>query len=190
MSLHKKALECGIIPSNREENEQLFTDIVRGHKAAKRLVEGNMGYVVKKVEAFLDEHPDFAYLRDDLHSEGFLVLSRIAQSVAEVCEDDFNPQGMISVSLRNAFLNMIRLERHVPLTDAITETHTYSEGAACDLKLDIFDCCEDERERQIVHLRGEGLLDDKIAERLHIGRQWVSKTRQAIYERFQEKQEQ
>jgi len=189
MSLYKKALECGIASSNREENEQLFADIVRGHKAAQRLAEGNMGYVIKKVNGFLKEHPTFAYLRDDLNSEGFFVLSRIAQSVTEVCKNDFNPQGMISVSLRNAFLNMIRLERHVPLTDAIAETHTYSEGSATDLRLDIFDCCEDERERQIVHLRGGGLLDDEIAERLHIGRQWVSKTRQAIYERFQEKQE-
>ena len=88
MNLHKKATECGITPSSKAENENLFRKITtcrkvvqEGKQAAERLIEGNMAYVVSKVESFLDEYTDYEYLRDDLISEGFLTLARVADNL-------------------------------------------------------------------------------------------------------------
>jgi DNA-directed RNA polymerase specialized sigma subunit len=193
MSLHKKAIECGITSSCRDENESLFRRIIAGKKAARRLVEGNMAYVVSKVENFLDEFPDYRYLKDDLISEGFLVVARISRVIeqqGEVSEDCFNPQGLLSVSLRNQFLTTIDLERNVPLTEAVANTLVRDDTAAQDLMLDILSCCEDGREEKIIRLRCEGLTDKQIGPEVGLTKMHVSRLRQKIYERFQEKQEQ
>jgi DNA-directed RNA polymerase specialized sigma subunit len=200
MKLQQKANECGITPSSKEENEKLFRDLIEagkdgdteaGIRASQRLVEGNMGYVVAKVDSFLDEHTDFGFLRDDLVSEGFLVLARIAKTVMEngdIDEEEFNPQAMMSVSLRNAFLNMIRLERESPLTDAIEDNCIYDEAKVRDLRLDILACCTNDMERETVRLRCDGLTDDQIANKLGAGRRHICRIREALYERFQETQ--
>ncbi len=192
MSLHKKAKERGITPSSREENERLFHRIIDGRVATQRLVEGNMAYVVHKAESFLDEHFEFEYLKDDLISEGFLVLTRIGENVArggEVHEEDFSPQGMISVSLRNAWLNMIRLERETPLTNAIAGTLMYDESVVIDLRLDILACCEDDRERQVIEHRCQGLMDEQIGVLLSISNRRVGQIREEIFQRFQKNEE-
>jgi DNA-directed RNA polymerase specialized sigma subunit len=191
MSLHKKAVECGITPSSRDENESLFRRIIAGKKAARRLVEGNMAYVVSKVENFLDEFPDYRYLKDDLVSEGFLVVARIARVIeerGEVSEECFNPQGLLSVSLRNQFFKMTDLERDVPLTEAIANTLVRDDTATQDLKLDILSCCKDGLEEEIVRLRCDGLNDIHISRKLGMTPKHVSRLRQEIHERFQEKQ--
>ena len=195
MNLHKKATECGITPSSKAENEDLFRKITtcrkvtqEGKEAAERLIEGNMAYVVSKVESFLDEYTDYEYLRDDLISEGFLTLAKVADNLRKseaVDEEEFNPQAMISVSLRNAFLNMIRVERETAMTDALESTLTYDDSAAIDLKLDILACCENDRDREIVRLRCDGLNDSRIGERLGLHRTQVCRRRQALHERFQ-----
>ncbi len=190
MSLHAKATEYGIVSSSREENEKLFRKILDGKRAAKRLVEGNMAYVVSKVKSFLYEYTGFEFLRDDLISEGFLVLTRIAENVAqngEMNEEDFSPQGMISVSLRNAWINMIRVEREIPLTDAIAETHIHSEADVVDLKLDILSCCENDRERQVVEYRCQGLGDENIGAMFGVTKARIGQIRNKIFERFQKK---
>ena len=185
MSLHKKALECGITSSCPEENSALFDSIITGNKAAQRLVEGNMGYVVTKVECFLDEHPDFRYFKDDLISEGFLVLTRISWTLKEVSEDEFAPQALISVSLRNAFLDMIAKEREVPLTDAIADCLKYDTTPTTDMKLDILTCCQNRIEERIVQLRCEGLMDCRIALSLGMSVRHIGRLRQEIFDRFQ-----
>lgn len=186
MSLHKKALECGITPSCQEENRGLFDSIIRGNKAAQRLVEGNMAYVVNKVIRFLDEHPGFGYLKDDLVSEGFFVLTRLANTLKEVGEDGFSPQALISVSLRNAFLDMIGKEREVPLTDVIVDNLKYDTTPTTDMRLDILACCLNGTEERIVQLRCEGLTDHRIALLLGMSVRHVGRLRQEIFGRFQE----
>ena len=150
-----------------------------------------MAYVISKVDAFLDEYTSVEYLRDDLISEGFLTLAKVADNLmkgGEVDEADFNPQAMISVSLRNAFLNLVRVERETPMTDAIESTLTYDDSAAIDLKLDILACCKDDRDREIARLRCDGLNDTQIGKRLGLHQVHVSRLRQALCARFQEKQ--
>ena len=185
MSLHKKALECGITPSCRKENRSLFDSIIAGNKAAQRLVEGNMGYVVTKVECFLDEHPDFRYFKDDLISEGFLVLTRIADTLKEVAEDEFAPQGLISTALQYAFVRMTEKEREVPLSDVIADNLGYDDTPATDMKLDIFACCQNITETRIVQLRCEGLMDSHIATLLGMSKRHVGRLRDELLDRFQ-----
>lgn len=179
-----------ITPSDVEENVKLFNEIMAGKKAMERLIEGNMAYVVSKVAFFLADFPTFKYLQEDLISEGFLVLTRIAKKLGTVAAKDFNPQGMISRSLRNAFLNVIRSERsmNVPLTEEIESTLTYEAMSAVDLKLDILGCCKDGLEEQIVRLRCEGLEDEAIAIQLGASKATICRTRQAIYQRYREQQ--
>jgi len=189
MSLHKKALECGITPSCQTENRTLFHSILKGNQAKTRLVEGNMAYVVATVETFLDAHSDFAYLKDDLISEGFLVLARVADTLSEVHTDDFFPQGLMARSLRNAFLNMIRVEREVPLTDAISNNLMCDMMPAINLKLDILDCCRTDIDREIIRLRCDGLIDKRIGRLLGLSERHVGRLRAEILARFQEMQE-
>lgn len=181
-----------ITPSDVEENVKLFNEIRVGKKAMERLIEGNMAYVVSKVAFFLADFPAFQYLQDDLISEGFLVLTRLAEKLGNrtVAAEDFNPQGMISRSLRNAFLNVIRSERTptVQLTNEIESTLTYEAMTTIDLKLDILNCCKDGLEEQIVRLRCEGLEDEAIAIQLGASKATICRTRQAIYKRYQEQQ--
>lgn len=189
MSLLKTAKEHGITSSSREENRELFQQIAAGGRAKQRLVEGNMAYVVTKVDRFLIEFPSYNYLRDDMISQGFLVLARIAEKVegdGDVSEDNFAPQGLMSLSLRNEFLMMIHVEREVPLTDAITENLLCDTMPVTDLKLDILACCVDDLDREIVRLRCEGLLDPRIGEILGYTSQHISRLRSNIFERLQE----
>jgi DNA-directed RNA polymerase specialized sigma subunit len=190
MSLLKTAKEHGITPSSRVENRELFQQIAAGSPQAKqRLMEGNMAYVVNKVDRFLDEIQGFNHLRDDLISQGFLVLARIAQKVEKdgvVAEKDFAPQGLMSRALRNDFLKMVYGERQVPLTEAVAETLLYDTEDERDLKLDILTCCENEVETEIVNLRCEGLVDHQIAGRLGISERYVGVLRQKIHRKLQE----
>lgn len=186
MTLHKKAIECGITSSCREENRALFDRIIAGNKAAQRLVEGNMGYVVAKVECFIDEYSNYGYLKDDLISEGFLVLARIADTLKEVNEDEFAPQALMSKSLHNAFVQMVLKEQGTTLTDAIADTHTHDPTPITDMKNDILACCLNVTEERIVQLRCEGLMDNRIAILVGISIRHVGRLRQEIFERFQE----
>jgi hypothetical protein len=170
MSLREKAAELDIQPSNKEENVELFVQIAEGartrEEAHKRFVEGNMAYVVFKANAWLEVHPAFEYLRDDLIGEGFLVLTRIANRVAKIGirEENFNVQGMISTSLQRAFTRLAHREGPmIPLSPSIERDHIYETPEATDVMSDILSCCDNEREERIVTLRSQGLTDDQIA---------------------------
>lgn len=191
MSLHEKAVELKIKPANREENTELLAQIATGERAHERFIEGNMAYVIFKVGKWLDEHPEYEYLKDDLISEGFLVLAKIAKRVAIMGDigDDSNAQGLITISLGRAFDRMSGYERHIPLTPEIENHHTYETLNSSDVLSDILTCCEDSRERRIVILRSRGLHDEQIAPLLGFShKNAVWRIRQEIEKRYQELQ--
>jgi len=154
------------MPSNREENEVLFESIKAGKKASKRLVEGNMPYVIRMVELFIEDTPTYAYLRDDLMSEGFLTLTKIANLMSheDVPEEQYFPQALMSVALKNAFLNLVRLEKEVPLAPSMVENLCYSTVAEEELMMDIISLCENDMERQMVVFNCVGMESDRVAE--------------------------
>ena len=167
MSLvYRNASDQGIMPSNREENEVLFESIKAGKKASKRLVEGNMPYVIRMVELFIEDTPTYAYLRDDLMSEGFLTLTKIANLMSheDVPEEQYFPQALMSVALKNAFLNLVRLEKEVPLAPSMVENLCYSTVAEEELMMDIISLCENDMERQMVVFNCVGMESDRVAE--------------------------
>lgn len=189
MSLHAKAVELKIKSANRKENTNLLAQIATGERAHERFIEGNMAYVIFKVGKWLDEHPEYEYLKDDLISEGFLVLAKIAKRVAIVGDlgDDSNAQGLITMSLGRAFDRLASHERHAILTPEIVNHHTYEMPITTDILSDILSCCKDQRERRIVILRSRGLTDEQIAPVLGFAdKSGVWKIRQEIEKRYQE----
>lgn len=191
MSLHKKAVELKIKAANRKENTELLAQIATGERAHERFIEGNMAYVIFKAGKWLDENPEYEYLKDDLIGEGFLVLAKIAKRVAIMGDigDDSNAQGLITMSLGRAFDRMAGHERHILLTPEIENHHTYETSDLPDVLSDILTCCEDSRERRVVILRSRGLTDEQIVPILGFPHKTaVWRCRQEIEKRYQELQ--
>ena len=70
-------------PSCTEDNDRLYPFVAAGDAAARtKMIESNMPLVVAKVNAYLVEFPDLAYLRDDLTSAGFVGLTKAVNRMA------------------------------------------------------------------------------------------------------------
>ncbi|MHC4297929.1 MAG: sigma-70 RNA polymerase sigma factor region 4 domain-containing protein [Planctomycetota bacterium] len=208
MSRQKHAADCGIAPSCAEENEVLFTKLSevgettrqltekldQARQAAQRLVEGNVGYVIARVDWFLDDHPEHTYLRDDLVSEGFLTLTRLATKLIEkekVSPDVFNPGGMMSICLRNSFINLVKKERtrEVDIGVATDRDLSYEDTfGVSDLMADLLSMCNTMEEREIIKLRAQGFNDTEIGAKLGRSQQSVNRIRNELHQRYQAKQ--
>lgn len=160
--LYASATNCKITNSSKSENIELFQAIIEGEKAAARLVEGNMAYVVHVAESFIVEYPQWAFLRDDFHSVGFLKITEIARTRSRntVPQESYYPNALLSVSLRNAFTSLIRKERRyerlTPEMEAELENQTYDNVAFDDLQIDLLDLAPEGIAKQMVKLRLEG----------------------------------
>jgi DNA-directed RNA polymerase specialized sigma24 family protein len=172
--------------STAKENEDLFRQITTGKKARQRFAEGNMAYVVTKVNSFINEHPELEYLREELISEGYLTLVQLANQLEEVNDNDFHPQALMWRALQNRFTDMVRAEKgEVELCEDLTVTGRHD---AVDLQVDILHLCRDDTDRQIVKLRLQGYTDQEIADLLNLGRVTVTTRRSKLFKRYRETQ--
>ena len=69
---------------DREQNERLYVRVMAGDEEARQeMIEGNMPLVIAKANSYIRRFPQLAYLRDDLHSAGFLGLVKAVNKMAE-----------------------------------------------------------------------------------------------------------
>ena len=62
-------------PASGEENDQLYAAVIGGDKAAaRRMIEGNMPYVLTAVESYIRCFPHTEHLRNDMVTEGAWAL--------------------------------------------------------------------------------------------------------------------
>ena len=103
---------------DREQNEQFYARVMAGDdKAREEMIEGNMPLVIAKVDAYIGCHPQVAYLRDDLHSAGFLALVKAVNTMAEHDQpSNVNPTGYISVAITHEIIRVIEKESAMGLT--------------------------------------------------------------------------
>lgn len=71
-------------PLDAEKNAALYARIIAGDPAAREeMITGNMALVISKVDSFLRNVPQMAYLRDDLTSAGFIGLTQAVNALAD-----------------------------------------------------------------------------------------------------------
>ena len=69
--------------SESGENDELYAGGYRGDKAAaRRMIEGNMPYVLTAVESYIRCFPHTEHLRNDMVSEGFVGLCTAIDKIA------------------------------------------------------------------------------------------------------------
>ena len=162
----------------KEENKELFQRILDGDEAAKeRFIEGNMGYVVVVVSDFVKNNEKIKYLQDDLISEGYLTLIKISQTKNPV----HNLQGFICACLRNTCVEMVMKDKPC---ERLKKNATYKEDGIKDMRQDILNCCEDNLDLRIIHLRHQGHNDLEIADICGVSQQYINKRRNDILKKL------
>lgn len=185
--ISKQAAELGMTSTTSEENKRLLKAIIDGQSASSRLSEGNMAVVVVNVDTLLRQCPQFKYLRDDLISEGFLALVKLANKVHRMAPIK-NHQGLIGTTIRNALLDLIRREREVPLTDVVLQALSDNPTTVSDLRQDLLSCCADDKDHTIIAMREAGYTDEEIAGKIGITRPNVTRRRAKLRERWERTQ--
>ena len=148
-------------------------------------IKENMPFVTKKVEAFVTKFPQYTYLQDDLLSEGFLALTKAAHELAKGKQGpNLNPSGLIYVCVRNALIDLVKRERHVPLTKDIEASLLVDPISEIELKVDLQALCKDEKDRRIIEMREQGHTDEEIGAELGISRSQAGRRRQSLHARY------
>ena len=199
--------------SDSERNERLYPRVMAGdEKAREKMIESNMPLVISKVESFVRRYPQLEYLRDDLHSAGFLGLVKAVNKMAEHEEPSkVNPTGYISVAITNEFVKLATKEAvhsgieladapeiDMDLVDDVPEVSHSIPESVVDTKqsaaIELFElrdllqsCCESDKERALIRMREEGRSDREIAETLNMPRPSVQRLRKELEERFNQK---
>jgi len=199
--------------SDSERNERLYPRVMAGdEKAREEMIESNMPLVISKVESFVRRYPQLEYLRDDLHSAGFLGLVKAVNKMAEHEEPSkVNPTGYISVAITNELVKLATKEAvhsgieladapeiDMDLVDDVPEVSHSIPESVVDTKqsaaIELFElrdllqsCCESDKERALIRMREEGRSDREIAETLNMPRPSVQRLRKELEERFNQK---
>ena len=199
--------------SDSERNERFYPRVMAGdEKAREEMIESNMPLVISKVESFIRRYPQLEYLRDDLHSAGFLGLVKAVNKMAEHEEPlKVNPTGYISVAITNEFVKLATKEAvhsgieladapeiDMDLVDDVPEVSHSIPESVVDTKqsaaIELFElrdllqsCCESDKERALIRMREEGRSDREIAETLNMPRPSVQRLRKELEERFNQK---
>ena len=198
---------------DREQNERLYARVMEGDdKAREEMIEGNMPLVIAKVDAYIGCHPQTAYLRDDLHSAGFVGLVQAVNTMAEHEQpSNVNPTGYISVAITHEIARMAEKESAMGLTsipepengpsssgddvpevghnvpESIIDANESAVQGLFDLRDMLDSCTEREEERTLLRMREKGYSDREIAEALNMSRTSVQRLRKELEERFKQK---
>ncbi len=199
--------------SDSERNERLYPRVMAGdEKAREEMIESNMPLVISKVESFIRRYSQLEYLRDDLHSAGFLGLVKAVNKMAEHEEPSkVNPTGYISVAITNELVKLATKEAvhsgieladapeyDIDVTDDVPEvSHRIPESVVDTKQSVVFElselrdllqsCCESDRERTLIRMREDGCSDREIAEALDMPRPSIQRLRKELEERFNQK---
>ena len=153
----------------------------------KRLVEENMKLVYHVINTYYPNHIG----DEDLEQEGFIGLCRAAEKFDDTRDAKFSTFACSTIHnyLRHYFTGLSRQKRTANLISLDLEIkHDDGSGDMLhevieDKKADtLFKQCEienfidelDDREREIVKLRREGLTDEEIGERLGLSRGYIN----------------
>lgn len=200
--------------ATRESNYELYPFVARDCKIAReRMICGNVGLVISKVDTFLKLLPGFSHLRDDMISNGFVGLVEVVNQMAsEGFVDNANPTGLMSLRIQSYLGKTIEGEQTIRVPartqkrkqgtkDEITtpareftnyteeemeEAFTYDPRAMHDLRETLDACCESDAERTIIRMREEGYVDREIAEVLGLPLTTTYVMRRTLYARFLE----
>jgi len=197
---------------DREQNQQFYARVMAGDdKAREEMIEGNMPLVIAKVDAYIGCHPQFAYLRDDLHSAGFLALVKAVNTMAEHDQpSNVNPTGYISVAITHEITRVVEKESAMGLTsipgseegpvsdcdvpqvghdipDSTADVNESAMQGLFELRDVLESCCESDKERTLLRMREEGYSDREIAETLGLPHITTFRLRKELEERFNEK---
>ena len=197
---------------DREQNERLYARVMAGDgKAREEMIEGNMPLVIAKVDAYVGCHPQVAYLRDDLHSAGFLALVKAVNTMAEHDQpSNVNPTGYISVAITHEITRVTEKESAMGLTnipesvdgpvsnhdvpevehdipDSTTDVNESAVQGLFELRDVLQSCCESNKERTLLRMREEGYSDREIAEALDLPHITTFRLRKELEERFNQK---
>jgi hypothetical protein len=185
--------------------------------AIEEMILANMAMVTKKVTTYLEQFPQCNHLKDDLLSQGYLglvagVKSMVGQKITDP-NKEVNPTGKMSQYIHYYLGEVLDVESavRVPMRtwqrkrdnghtidvptkeSSITVEHVFQKEAAqdpravVDLLDEIYGCCENDTEKEIVRLRTEGRKDDEIATILELPKTTTYMMRRGIYQRFLER---
>ena len=195
--------------SDRERNERLYPRVMAGDEEAREeMIESNMPLVIVKVNSFLCRHSQFEYLRDDLHSAGFVGLVQAVNKMAEHVDPPIvNPTGYISVAITHEIGRLVAKEENrgfarvpkadreagkVPfVTNSLPESLVDPEQEAAQEVIEMRDllesCCESDDERTILRMREKGHSDREIADAIGLKHTTTYLLRLELEDRFKQK---
>lgn len=204
-------------PFSRERNNEIYERLVQGDEAARdEMIQGNMALVIVRVEAYMRECPQFAFLRDDLISVGLVGLCEAVEAMHKRGRvKNPNPTGYIYTAIDNHLIELTDeestivvphiaqkrarqeekpIERPRSVGTKATESCFARLSAADvtaghDLEDEIRACCHDDVDLKIVEMRKAGCTDAKIAELLGMknGQGAISRRRKKMFERLKER---
>ena len=176
-----------IRPLTRDENASLYQRLRNGdQKALEQMILGNLRLVHRKVRSFLRGSPRFAYLIDDLTSEGFLGLSQAVHALAESEEESTNVVSYLCTAIKNAISAAAQTEdtimspqaRHyarskgeeIPTWKRLPFSVLYRVEVdfhgPVDARDTIYSCAKTPEDRRLLEMREMGYSYSKIAEAL------------------------
>lgn len=199
--------------SSRELNDALYPQVAAGNKAARdKMIEINMPLVVAKVDQYVKQFPEAAYLHDDLVSAGFVGLTESVNKLATAGpRDNPNATGYMSTWIQRRIGEVMdgetgigsprtqqlarqfnrQLPKQVEVGDLLMLTDSVPDPTRMlELLRDLIDaCCETEEDTAIVDLREKGYTDREIATQLSLPYTTTYMMRREIYRRFLEMSE-
>ena len=200
-------------PLSREKNSALYSRVMAGDEQARQqMIEGNMALVGNKVNAFICEHPQVAYLRDDLCSSGYIGLVQAVNAmVKHKNPKNPNPTGYLSVAIYREIKRFVDKEAVISVPDrtqrdarkekrqikAPTVYNDIPESRGprqldtspkmVELRELLRSCCRSDEERTILKMREDGCSYRKIAEAIGMSNTTTYMMAREIEKRFHQK---
>jgi len=194
--------------SNRERNEQLYPRVMAGDEQAREeMIEYNVPLVIFKVDSYIACYPEIAYLRDDLHSEGFVgLVQAVNRMVEHKAPPKVNPTGYISIAITHEIARFAEKESAMGITsipdtengpdvpkvvhdvpESVVDTRQSAASELLELRDLLESCCESDDERTLIRMREEGYSDRDIAKALNMPHTAAYTLRKELEQRFNQK---
>jgi len=172
------------------DNDALYRQLVSGDKLARnKMIEGNTGLVVFRVDTYLRTSPQMTYYREDMISEGLLGLCKAV--------DDMRSRGLVRHPKPTGYMTKIidqHIARAVDERDTIVVPHAtqklarakdvpidvpkvvsdrallgrpastpFSTGAVMEVQEELLASCKDDLDKKIISMRSDGYTHEEIA---------------------------
>jgi RNA polymerase sigma factor (sigma-70 family) len=182
-------------PFNAEKNEELLPQVARGDgDARQQMIEGNMSFVINRVDSYIRRRPEIEFLRDDMTSQGLVGVCKAVNLIARGREVT-NATACLSYWINREILRVIEREtggnnseeNGVVLSDNTVETISREDTGwrLIDLRDLIYSCCKTEQERQLIQLREQGKDTEAAASVLGVSRATAYRMLKRIERRYE-----